>query len=158
MLRFNDGVEIDTSGDYRPLKLKDGWYVVGHGLCMPVASRAKALAEIKTLSKDARMSAATEAAIRALRDAQEAAKKAVAEWAAQQNGRRDVVASAMLERLADCRKDKTGDTTLETVSELFEEYAELFEADGASAVAHALGQLGIAAQALGHRRSMRIEQ
>ena len=35
MLRFNDGVEIDTSGDFRVIHLADGYYVVGDGHCMP---------------------------------------------------------------------------------------------------------------------------
>lgn len=43
MLRFSDGVEIDTSGELRVIHLKDGWYVVGHGLCMPVANRQEGL-------------------------------------------------------------------------------------------------------------------
>lgn len=34
-LRFSDGIEIDTSGDYRTLRLADGWYVVGHGILCP---------------------------------------------------------------------------------------------------------------------------
>jgi len=51
MLRFNDGVTIDTSGEYRPLKLKDGWYVVGQGSCMPVESRQEALELIARLTK-----------------------------------------------------------------------------------------------------------
>lgn len=51
MLRFSDGVTIDTSGEYRPLKLKDGWYVVGNGLCMPVESRKEALELIEGLTK-----------------------------------------------------------------------------------------------------------
>lgn len=42
MLRFNDGVNIDTSGEYRTLHLRDGWYVVGHGLCSPEASQEAA--------------------------------------------------------------------------------------------------------------------
>lgn len=28
-LKFSDGVEVDTSGPLRPLRLKDGWYVCG---------------------------------------------------------------------------------------------------------------------------------
>ena len=43
ILRFNDGVEIDTSGDYRTLKLDDGWYVVGHGLLTPCADEEEAI-------------------------------------------------------------------------------------------------------------------
>ena len=36
MLRFNDGVNIDTSGELRVLKLSDGLYVVGEGMLIPV--------------------------------------------------------------------------------------------------------------------------
>jgi hypothetical protein len=42
MLRFNDGVNIDTSGPLRTLRLKDGYYVVGQGMCIPVANREEA--------------------------------------------------------------------------------------------------------------------
>jgi hypothetical protein len=42
-LRFTDGVEVDTSGEYRTLKLPDGWYVVGHGTLQPCADRAEAI-------------------------------------------------------------------------------------------------------------------
>lgn len=38
MLRFSDGITIDTRGPLRPLKLHDGWYVVGEGSLMPVES------------------------------------------------------------------------------------------------------------------------
>ena len=57
ILRFTDGVEIDTSGEYRTLHLKDGWYVVGHGCSIPCTDEGdaerqrdelKALAEKKT--------------------------------------------------------------------------------------------------------------
>jgi hypothetical protein len=50
VLRFSDGVNIDTSGPYRILHLKDGYYVVGEGTCTPVNHRAEAeamLAEMK---------------------------------------------------------------------------------------------------------------
>jgi len=47
MLRFSDGVNIDTSGPLRPLKLRDGWYVVGEGTCCPVADAAEAREEIE---------------------------------------------------------------------------------------------------------------
>jgi hypothetical protein len=38
MLRFSDGVEIDTSGPLRVLTLSDGHYVVGNGMLIPVNS------------------------------------------------------------------------------------------------------------------------
>jgi hypothetical protein len=36
ILRFDDGIEIDTSGEFRLLELYDGWYVVGEGRLIPV--------------------------------------------------------------------------------------------------------------------------
>lgn len=90
------------------------------------------------------------------RAALEAAKRAVAAWATKHEGSRDEVASGMIWLLNECVNDKTGDKTLVTVDELFSEHVELLHADRANAVAHALGQLGVAAQALGHRRSMRL--
>lgn len=41
-LKFTDGVEIDTGGPLRKLHLEDGWYVVGNGFCIPVASESEA--------------------------------------------------------------------------------------------------------------------
>lgn len=41
-LKFSDGVVIDTSGPLRKLQLEDGWYVVGNGFCIPVASEREA--------------------------------------------------------------------------------------------------------------------
>jgi len=38
MLRFNDGINIDTSGELRVIHLADGYYVVGHGMSIPVNS------------------------------------------------------------------------------------------------------------------------
>lgn len=43
ILKFSDGIEIDTSGEYRTLKLEDGWYVVGHGTLQPCVDRAEAI-------------------------------------------------------------------------------------------------------------------
>jgi hypothetical protein len=36
MLRFSDGVNIKTDGPLRIIHLKDGYYVVGEGFCIPV--------------------------------------------------------------------------------------------------------------------------
>lgn len=52
MLHFNDGVSIDTSGELRTLRLRDGYYVVGQGMCIPVASREEALEVIKEMTKN----------------------------------------------------------------------------------------------------------
>lgn len=48
MLRFSDGVNIDTSGPLRHLELKDGHYVVGNGMCIPM----KDLEEVNAFLKD----------------------------------------------------------------------------------------------------------
>ena len=48
MLSFNDGVNIDTDGELRPLRERDGWYVVGQGYCIPVGS----LEEAKQIIED----------------------------------------------------------------------------------------------------------
>jgi len=42
MLRFNDGIEIDTSGPLRMIRLEDGLYVVGTGWCIPVEDTEEA--------------------------------------------------------------------------------------------------------------------
>ena len=52
MLRFNDGVNIDTSGELRILRLKDGYYVVGQGTCIPVRDREEAREVIKEETKN----------------------------------------------------------------------------------------------------------
>ena len=39
ILRFTDGEEFDTSGAFRK---EDGWYVIGHGNLIPVASEKEA--------------------------------------------------------------------------------------------------------------------
>lgn len=36
MLRFSDGISIDTSGEPRVLRLNDGYYAVGKGILIPV--------------------------------------------------------------------------------------------------------------------------
>lgn len=42
MLRFSDGVEIDTSGEPRVLELADGFYAVGKGILVPASDRLTA--------------------------------------------------------------------------------------------------------------------
>jgi hypothetical protein len=42
MLRFNDGININTSGELRILTLSDGVYVVGNGMLLPVKDRKEA--------------------------------------------------------------------------------------------------------------------
>jgi len=36
MLKFSDGISIDTSGEPRVLRLNDGYYAVGKGILIPV--------------------------------------------------------------------------------------------------------------------------
>ena len=38
-LRFSDGMEFDLSGDLRVVHRRDGWYVVGRGMLIPVTDR-----------------------------------------------------------------------------------------------------------------------
>jgi hypothetical protein len=52
MLRFNDGVTIDTSGPPRKLCLSDGLYIVGNGMCCPVDSDDEADQLLSTLRGD----------------------------------------------------------------------------------------------------------
>lgn len=52
MLRFNDGVNIPTSGTLRPHRARDGWYVVGGGMSIPVEDRAEARATIEDMARD----------------------------------------------------------------------------------------------------------
>ena len=52
MLQFNDGVSIDTSGELRILRLRDGYYVVGQGMCIPVVDREEASELIAEMKND----------------------------------------------------------------------------------------------------------
>lgn len=52
VLKFSDGVTVDTSGPYRTLKLADGWYVVGDGRLIPVDNEQKAQDTISKLFRD----------------------------------------------------------------------------------------------------------
>ena len=54
LLRFSDGEEFDTSGPLRKEVRQDGWYVIGGGMLLPVASEEEAdryLLEARQLSK-----------------------------------------------------------------------------------------------------------
>ncbi len=50
MLRFNDGVKIDTSGELRVARIKGDWYVIGKGMSIPVDSRREGEELIEQLS------------------------------------------------------------------------------------------------------------
>jgi len=41
-LKFTDGEEFDTSGPIRKEERYDGWYVIGQGYLIPVASEKDA--------------------------------------------------------------------------------------------------------------------
>jgi hypothetical protein len=49
MLRFSDGVNIDTSGTFRIISLKDGLYVTGHGYLIPIDNKNEGEAIINKL-------------------------------------------------------------------------------------------------------------
>jgi hypothetical protein len=49
-LKFSDGITIDTGGPLRKLHLEDGWYVVGEGFLIPVASEDEAERRIVEMS------------------------------------------------------------------------------------------------------------
>jgi hypothetical protein len=53
-IRFSDGVEIDTAGEYRTLKLHDGWYVVGQGTYEACNDRAESIKVRDLLAKEIR--------------------------------------------------------------------------------------------------------
>jgi hypothetical protein len=50
VLRFSDGVSVDTSGELRLLHLSDGWYVVGKGMMIPVDSAEDGRKEIERMN------------------------------------------------------------------------------------------------------------
>ena len=51
ILRFSDGINVNTSGELRPLKLPDGWYVVGEGKLIPVKDKEEAKSLIKSMTE-----------------------------------------------------------------------------------------------------------
>jgi hypothetical protein len=53
ILRFDDGIEIETSGELRLLELYDGWYVVGEGRLIPVKDEEEGVEIISMLSSHA---------------------------------------------------------------------------------------------------------
>jgi len=46
ILRFSDGVSLDTSGPLRCERKRDGWYVLGNGMSIPMDSYEDAKAWI----------------------------------------------------------------------------------------------------------------
>jgi hypothetical protein len=51
MLRFSDGVNINTSGELRKLHLSDGMYITGKGMLIPVKDDQEAEKVLKDLRK-----------------------------------------------------------------------------------------------------------
>ena len=51
ILRFSDGISVNTSGELRPLELPDGWYVVGEGKLIPVKNKEEAKSLIKSMTE-----------------------------------------------------------------------------------------------------------
>ena len=52
ILRFSDGINIDTSGELRTLELSDSWYVTGEGHLIPVDNEEKAIEMVKMMKAD----------------------------------------------------------------------------------------------------------
>ena len=42
LLRFSDGITVDTSGQPRVLQLNDGYYAVGKGILVPATNKETA--------------------------------------------------------------------------------------------------------------------
>jgi len=42
LLRFSDGITVDTSGPPRVLQLNDGYYAVGKGILVPASNKETA--------------------------------------------------------------------------------------------------------------------
>ena len=51
MLKFSDGMEFDTSGELRVECRKDGCYVVGEGMLVPVSDRKEGEELIQELTE-----------------------------------------------------------------------------------------------------------
>jgi|GEM_PF-3081571 len=49
ILKFSDGIEINTSGEVRRLELYDGLYVVGNGHLIPVKDEDEVIHYINIL-------------------------------------------------------------------------------------------------------------
>jgi hypothetical protein len=51
-MRFSDGMEFDLSGDLRVVHRRDGWYVVGRGMLIPVADREDGDRTVAQMTKE----------------------------------------------------------------------------------------------------------
>jgi len=52
ILRFSDGEEFDTSVELQLMLRKDGWYVIGEGLLIPVVSVEKGRTLLKQMKEE----------------------------------------------------------------------------------------------------------
>jgi len=52
ILRFSDGEEFDTSVELQLMKRKDGWYVIGEGLLIPVVNLDKGRTMLKQIKEE----------------------------------------------------------------------------------------------------------
>lgn len=52
MIRFNDGVKINTDGPLRIKELKDGLYVIGEGMLIPVDDEQEAIETLKEMKDE----------------------------------------------------------------------------------------------------------
>ena len=50
-LKYTDGIEIDTDGPFRILNLKDGWYLAGEGLLVPLKDEQEGLDYLAEIRK-----------------------------------------------------------------------------------------------------------
>ena len=50
MLRFSDGMSLDTSGALRIVHKRDGLYVLGNGWSIPCKDEKEALATLKSMT------------------------------------------------------------------------------------------------------------
>jgi len=50
-LRFNDGISFDTSGPLRIICKRDGMYVVGEGMMVPVRDQDEGVQLIENMTK-----------------------------------------------------------------------------------------------------------
>ena len=50
VLRFSDGITVETSGELRIIRLPDGYYVTGRGMLIPVEDLEEANKVIEEMS------------------------------------------------------------------------------------------------------------
>lgn len=53
-LRFTDGLVVDTKGPLRIQRLKDGYYVIGRGMMIPINSRNEGYDIINSMKEEER--------------------------------------------------------------------------------------------------------